>query len=419
MKDLHATLDLVFTTVREKAPGAERHRDLMTLPDEILSYIINLACEDAWEQGDWLLGRNAMDRLVVNLSLVSRRFRNAVVNTASLWACIDNRYCLGTGFNERIARSKGLPLTLFIDFPKDDGERQKILSQIMPIKDRWQHFRGYTMDSITAKELPVAEFSKVESLDLSFTGREQLDSSDSLFTKWAFPNTTLLRITNATPPPGLFPKVITCIFSYYAVEELMLGVGGFPHGGLLQMLVSMPQLKHLSVYFIGWSVSSPIALVPVTLPSVSTVTLGHKTFISPSRGSVSHLRWILESLILPNVKDLHLHLNFAEADQVLSWVRLITPASERLRQVTSLTIEGHSHLSHNVIYPLIVLFRNIRTLELKAYNIPKTLRGLEQNLELDQLRVFVPREPYTSKPVHIERGDLDMLTRYPDDVRIA
>ncbi|KAL5507688.1 hypothetical protein ACEPAH_5306 [Sanghuangporus vaninii] len=394
MKDLYARLDSVFMTVREKAPRVERHHNLVTLPDEILSYIIKLTCEDARGQGFWVLGCNAVDRLVVNLSLVSRRFRNAVIDTPSLWACIDNCYCLGSGFGERIKRSKRSPLTLFIDLGVKSGERQNILSQIIPIKDRCQRLCA-RVDANAAREVPVTEFLSTESLDLSFTGREQLEGSDSLFTKWAFPNTTLLRITNATPPPGLFPKVITCILSYYAVEELMLGVGGFPHGGrLLQMLVSMPQLKHLSVYFIGWSISSPITLVPVTILSISTVTLGHKTFISPSRGSVSHLRWILESLILPNVKDLHL-------------------------QVTSLTIEGRSHLSHNVIYPLIVLFRNIQILELKTYNIPKSLLGLEQNLELDQLRVFVPREPYTSNPVHIERGDLDMLTRYPDDVRIA
>ncbi|KAL5529859.1 hypothetical protein ACEPAF_6116 [Sanghuangporus sanghuang] len=194
MKDLHATLDSVFTTVREKAPRVERHHNLVTLPDEILSYIIKLACEDAWEQSDWLSGRKKMDKLVVNLSLVSRRFRNAVVNTASLWACIDNRYCLGTGFNERIARSKGLPLTLSIALGvNNDREWQIILSRIMSIKDRCQRLRA-RVSANAMEDIPAADFSAVESLELFFSYSRD---GCRFFKKWSFPNVTSLRIDSS------------------------------------------------------------------------------------------------------------------------------------------------------------------------------------------------------------------------------
>ncbi|KAL5487475.1 hypothetical protein ACEPAI_5583 [Sanghuangporus weigelae] len=411
MKDLHATLDSVFTMVREKAPRVERHHNLMTLPDEVLSYVIKIACEDARERSNWDSGREEMDRLVVNLSLVSRRFRNAVVNTASPWTCIDNLYCLATGFDERIERSKGLPLTLFIDFGvESDGKRQNILSRIMPIKDRCQRLLA-RVDAKAAKEVPAAEFSAI----LFFSGCSRNDWSQ-VFNMWSFPNVTSLQIDGAIPPPGLFPNVTTCTL-YYGRR---LDGGNFSYRRLLQMLASIPQLRHLTVNFRGADIPLPIDLVPVTLPSVSTITLGDNLdYLLFRVPPPPRLGWILASLILPNVKDTHLHVRFQMADKLLSWVNSITPDSERLREVTSLTIESLSHLTRDIMHTLFALFRNIRRLELEAYNIPKTLQGLEQNLELDQLRVFVPREPFTSKPVHIERGDLDMLTRYPDDVRIA
>ncbi|KAL5527961.1 hypothetical protein ACEPAG_6762 [Sanghuangporus baumii] len=395
MKDLHATLGSVFTTVREKAPRVERHHNLMTLPDEILR-------------------RKEMDRLVVNLSLVSRRFRNAIVNTASLWACIDNRYCLATGFAERIERSKGLPLTLLINFKGSDQERLNILSRIMSIKDRCQRFRA-RVDANTARRVSAAEFSAVESLELYFSSCCNRKDWRRVFKKWAFPNVTSLRIDDAIPPPGLFSNVTTCTL-IYGLESM--GTRDFSYERLLQMLASMPQLRHLSVYFRDRDIPLPIDLFPVTLASVSTITLGDDLDFSLPPVSPRPGR-ILASLILPNVKDIHFHVQSTAADYLLAWVDSISPASETLREVTSLTIIGPSDLTQNTMHTLFALFRNIRRLELEAYNIPKMLRDLEQNLELDQLRVFVPRERYTSKPVHIERGDLDMLTRYPDDVRIA
>ncbi|KAL5527970.1 hypothetical protein ACEPAG_6771 [Sanghuangporus baumii] len=415
MKDLHATLDSVFTTVREKAPRVERHHNLVTLPDEILSYIINLACEDARKWASPLLGCEEMDGLVVNLSLVSRRFRNAVVNTASLWACVDNRYCLTSGFDERIKRSKDLPLTLFIDFAaKSHEERQNILSRIMSIKDRCQRFRA-RMDANTAKEVPAVEFSVVESLELFFSSSCSRNDWSRVFRKWAFPNVTSLRIEDAIPPPGVFPNVTTCTLSYFPG---LLGVNNFSYERLLQMLASIPQLKHLTVNFEHNDIPLPIDLVPVTLPSVSTITLGDYLGFNLSQVS-PRLGRILASLILPNVKDTHLRLEFTEADQPLAWVDSNTPASERLREVTSLTIIGKYVFTRNIMYPLFALFRNIRRLELKTRGILKTLRDLEENLELNQLHTFIPRERYSTEPVHIERGDLDRLTRYPDAVRIA
>ncbi|KAL5487473.1 hypothetical protein ACEPAI_5581 [Sanghuangporus weigelae] len=383
MKDLHATLDSVFTTVREKAPRVERHHNLMTLPDEILSYIIKIACEDAYSG----------------------------MRSSSLWTCIDNRYCLATDFDERIERSKRLPLTLLINFKKSDQERLNILSRIMSIKDRCQRFRA-RVDANTANEVPAAEFSSVESLDLYFSSRCSRNDWSRVFNKWAFPNVTSLRIDGAIPPPGLFPNVITCTLSY---DPESMGAGNFSR--LLQMLVSIPQLRHLRVNFRGSDIAVPI--IPVVLPSVSTITLGDDlgflSRVSP------RLRWILATLILPDVKDIHLHVRFTTADQLLAWVRSITPASERLLEVTSLTIEdscGLGVLTHNIMYPVFALFRNIRRLELKTHNIRKTLRGLEQNLELNQLRTFIPRNQYT-EPVHIKKKDIDKLTRYPDNVRIA
>ncbi|KAL5529860.1 hypothetical protein ACEPAF_6117 [Sanghuangporus sanghuang] len=187
------------------------------------------------------------------------------------------------------------------------------------------------------------------------------------------------------------------------------------------MLASIPQLRHLSVYFQGPDIPSPIDLVPVTLASVSTITLGDNLGVSSSRLS-PRLGRILASLILPNVKDIHLHVEITAADQLRVWVDSITPALETLREVTSLTIEGDtffSQLTCDIMYALFILFRNIRRLELKTYGILKTLRDLELNLELNRLRTFIPREPDNTEPVRIERGDLDKLTRYPEDVCIA
>ncbi|KAL5527953.1 hypothetical protein ACEPAG_6754 [Sanghuangporus baumii] len=418
MRDLHATLGSVFTTVREKAPRVERHHNLMTLPDEILSYIINLVCEDARERSIWVSGRNGVERVVkTKLSLVSRRFRNVIVNTASLWAHIDNRYCLAAGFDEWIERSKGLPLTLFIDFGvESDGERQNILSRIMPIKDRCQCLRA-RVDAKDAKEVPVAEFSAAESLELFFSGCSRSDWS-RVFKKWTFPNVTSLRINEALPPPGIFPNVTTCTLFY---DPGSLGVDNFSYERLLQMLTSMPQLRHLTVKFGGDDIPLPIDLVPVTLASVSTITLGDKLGIHKSRVS-PRLGRILASLTLPNVKDIHLRIIFTMSDApLLAWAHSITPVSETLREVTSLTVEdsfGRSGLTRNTMYTLFALFRNIRRLELMTYRILRTLRDLEENLELNQLRTFIPRNQY-AKPVKIEKGDLDKLTRYPDDVRIA
>ncbi|KAL5527969.1 hypothetical protein ACEPAG_6770 [Sanghuangporus baumii] len=200
-----------------------------------------------------------------------------------------------------------------------------------------------------------------------------------------------------------------------------MGTSDFSHERLLQMLASIPHLRHLRINFPGRGISPPIDLVPVTLPFVSTITLGDELDLFSSRGW-PRLGWILASLILPNVKDIHLHVKFTTADRLLVWVDSITFASERLLEVTSLTIEGSfglSVLTRNVMYLLFALFRNIRRLELKAYGILKTLRDLEENLELNQLCVFIPHELNSTDPVHIERGDLDKLTRYPDAVRIA
>ncbi|KAL5487474.1 hypothetical protein ACEPAI_5582 [Sanghuangporus weigelae] len=419
MKDLHATLDSVFTTVREKAPRVERHHDLMTLPDEILSYIIKIACEDARERSDWVFRRKETDRLVANLSLVSRRFRNAVVNTAFLWTCIDNRYCLAASFDERIVRSKGLPLTLLINFKKSDQGRLNILSRIMSIKDRCQRLRA-VVDANTAKEVYAAEFSTVESLCLNFSSSCNRKDWRRVFKKWAFPNVTSLRIDDAVPPPGLFPNVTTCTLSY---DPGLMGTGDFSYERLLQMLASIPQLRHLRVNFRGPDIPLPIDLVPVTLPSVSTITVGDDFILDISLSRAPpRLGRILASLILPNVKEIHLHVNFSRAHKLLAYVHSINPASETFREVTSLTIEdsyGLSHLTRNIMYPLFALFRNIRRLELKTHNIPKTLRDLEENLELNRLRTFVPRKLNSTDPVHIKRKDLDKLTRYPDVVRIA
>ncbi|KAL5527968.1 hypothetical protein ACEPAG_6769 [Sanghuangporus baumii] len=423
MKDLYATLDSVFTTVREKAPRVERHHNLMTLPDEILSYIIKIAYEDARERASPLSGRKEMDRLVVNLSLVSRRFRNAVVNTASLWVHIDNRYCLAAGFNERIEQSTGLLLILNIDLRggvKTDGERHNILSRIIPIKDRCQRLRAH-VDAYTAKEVPAAEFSAVESLELSFSFPCSRNDWSRVFKKWTFPNVTSIRIEDAIPPPGVFPNVTTCTLSY---DPGSLGVDNFSYERLLQMLASIPQLKHLTVNFAGSDIPLPIDLVPVTLPSVSTINLGDEYLGFDYYLGSPRLGRILASLILPNVKDTHLHVQFATAGKLLSWVDSISPDSERLREVTSLTIESHtpfsaSYLTRDIMHALFALFRNIRRLELQAYQVLETLRDLEQNLELNQLCVFIPRKPDGTKPIHIERKDLDKLTRYPDDVHIA
>ncbi|KAL5527962.1 hypothetical protein ACEPAG_6763 [Sanghuangporus baumii] len=414
--DSHAALDSDFTSVREEAPIVERHHNLMTLPDEIFLYIISLACEDAPKGKPRDLRREEMDRLMVNLSLVSRKFRNAVINTPSLWASIDNRYCLCSGFDERIERSKGLLLILDIDLGfgvKSDGERRNILSRIITIKDRCQRLRA-VVDAKAAKEVPAAEFSAAEPLELFFFGCRRNDWS-RVFKKWAFPNVTSLLIGSAIPPPGLFPNVTTCTL-IYGLEST--GTGEFSYERLIQMLASIPQLTHLSVYFRDSDIPLPIDLVPVVLPSVSIITLGDYLGFNLSRVS-PRLGRILASLILPNVKDTHLRLQFTTADQLLTWADSISPASERLREVTSLTIIGPSDLTRNTMHTLLALFRNIRRLELKTYGILKTLRDLEENLELNQLRTFIPREPNSTEAVHIERGDLDKLTQYPDAVHIA
>ncbi|KAL5529870.1 hypothetical protein ACEPAF_6127 [Sanghuangporus sanghuang] len=403
--------------VEETVLQASRHRGRISLPDEILIHVIDMACAEAEKH----FGRKEIDDLIKNLSLVSRRFRYAVLNTLSLWTRIDNRYCLKDGFGYRIARTANKPLNLHIDLSSgvSSSQREAIIQHIAPLKDRWQHLRASFAGRIFGvdREMCRLDIPHLESAHLHLSSMHNFSSMHScheVFETWNFMVIKTLELVDAVPPAGQYRKLTT----------FRLKVNSYGYYGLLTFLSCAPNLEHPSLDLGTRSFTRSIDQVPVSLPRLSSLSLSnHDDFdggndydMSPA---TTYLRLILASMRIPNVKNLRLCLRLYGE---FYFYYLIETSTDRVRDtfhaVTGLFITLHfTIVDEDAIKRFFALLPNVQELGLDIPDVLETIRDLDSGLGLDQLRSLTlgkSVQPYDCG----EENALCNLTRSVDDLNV-
>ncbi|KAL5507699.1 hypothetical protein ACEPAH_5317 [Sanghuangporus vaninii] len=410
-------------TVEETVFQASRHRERISLPDEILihMHVIDMVCAETEKH----FGRKEIDDLIKNLSLVSRRFRYAVLNTLSLWTRIDNRYCLKDGLGYRIARTANKPLDLHIDLSSEivSSQREAITRQIVPLKDRWQHLRasfaGRHLKASKAgrifgmdREMCRLDIPHLESAHIHFSS---MHSYYEVFNIWNFMPIKTLELVAAVPPAGQYHKLTT----------FRLKVNSYSYHRLMTFLSCAPNLGHLSLDLCAWSIIRSKDQVPVSLPRLSTLSLSnHDDFDGGNdydmRPATTYLCLILASMRIPNVKDLRLCLRL---DGEFYFYYLIETLTDRVRDafhaVTGLCITLYfTIVDEDAIKRFFALFPNVQELGLDIPDVLETIRDLHSGLGLNQLRSLVLGENVQPYDCGEEKNVLCNLTRSVDDLNV-
>ena len=363
--------------------------DFMSLPTEIFEEIIRILCDDSREE----IGRQRMDLLIARLSLVSREFRQAVLNTEAFWTRVNDMYCVRTGFEERLERSKGEPLSVHIDLGRRGLLHQlmrKGLLRMLPVAHRWREFSTRISGNATrlADDYPHREFLNLQYLHLEFHPQE---GSDKLFQQWRFTNLVVLELVDAIPPPCLFSKLIVfrldTIHAYSHLEDGLLD-------RLVCFLQSTPHLKHLSLKLSYCSLPYPGTLQTACLPNLTEFVLSNydRSICGVDwemRHGTGHLCQILSSLVMPMVEDLHLYLYFVNEQRLFDWFEYAASAPRSLGAVTSLSVASEFKVESQSFERLLSPFSNVGKLELDLPEMRDTISGMVEMRKFEQLRALV------------------------------
>ena len=377
-----------------------------SVPDELLLSIFDALSTDANKS----LRRHEVNRLIRRLSLVCKRFRRAVIDTTSFWTKIDHPYCRKGGFETRLSRTKGAPLSIDMTGIEDmvPVEREEGLNRMMNLGSRWQCLRarfGHMGWEDVLEGFSGREFPGLETAHLHFS---PFGFAEAFFDEWKFPNLVSLRTHNAIPP----------LTMYRGLSELNISVNRTwlyeeqHHEKLLESLKCVPRLERLSLHLAG-NLTQTSAPVPVPLPSLVFLSISNyydPTASSQREGSALHVAHFLESLQMPKVQDLRVALVFPDESRLDSWLDAEQRIRDALLTVTETTIVTEFRLDRDFMRRLLPMFPNVRQLRLDTVRTLETLKSLNYYFWLRKLEsVQTVRWPGESK-AHFQREDLRIFS---------
>ncbi|KAL5507690.1 hypothetical protein ACEPAH_5308 [Sanghuangporus vaninii] len=378
------------------------HYGLMSLPEEIFMHIVDMACAET--ENDF--GRDEMDTLIKQLSLVSWNFRHAAENTISFWTRIDNRYCLRRGFGNRIARTRNAPLVMHIDLQAAGRNCMRIVTQISLLRDRCQQLDArLPPNAVTG--FPLIQFPNLDSVKASFPYHDE--SNRWFYDKCIFPNIRSLESTSAIP--SSHPR------AYLTTVELKAGgsyaVGVHWYERLMGFLSCAPSIRSLSLELDICAATESRDLMPVSMPFVTSISIYHRN--SFRQGMLQRLHRILASLEMPNILDCDFSLYLTNNRELET---ALDSMLEKIPEVTTLTIVAPFNLEAVHLKELIKPFARIKKLALDAPQVTDALQDLDSDLELNQLRSVVLGRRFLRRS-WAQHGEFQSLANHADALKIT
>ena len=369
VSDQSTTGDTVVTTGEVAEP---QDKPFDALPDELLLSIFDALSTDANKS----LRRHEVNRLIRRLSLVSRRFRYAVINTASFWTKIDHPYCEKGGFETRLSRTKGAPLSIDMTGIEDmvPVKREEGLSRMMKLESRWQHLRarfGHMGWDEIVEGTSGREFPGIETAHLHFS---PFGSGETFFDEWKFPNLISLRTHNAIPPLAMYRNLAELNISInraWLYEQQR-------HEMLLEALKRTPRIERLSLHLAGRLAQTSVP-IPICLPSLTHLSISNyyePRVCSRSEGNALHVVHFLESLEMPKLQDLRVALFFSDEQRLDGWLNAEQRIRDPLLSASEATIITEFRLDRDSMRQLIPMFPNVRQLRLDTVRTLETLKSL-------------------------------------------
>ncbi|KAL5529863.1 hypothetical protein ACEPAF_6120 [Sanghuangporus sanghuang] len=407
IKDIRNSLESILGNVQQTIQEMESmvvppsiHYGLMSLPEEIFMHIVDMACAETENN----FGRDEMDTLIKQLSLVSWNFRRAVVNTISFWTRIDNRYCLGRGFGNRIARTRNAPLVMHIDL-QAGRDRARIVA-ISLLKDRCQQLDARLPPNAVA-DFSLIQFPNLDSVKLSFPYHNE--SNRWFYDKCMFPNIRSLESISAIP--SSHPRANLTTVELKAGGSYAVGVHWYER--LMGFLSCAPSIRSLSLELDICAATESGDLMSVSMPCVTSISIYHRNNFK--QGMLQRLHRILASLEMPNILDCDFSLyltNNRELETALDSMR------EKIPEVTTLTIVAPFNLEAVHLKELIKPFARIRKLALDAPQVTDALQGLDSDLELNQLHSVVLGRRFLRRS-WAQHGEFQSLANHADALKIT
>ncbi len=270
----------------------KRRGRLMSLPDEILSIIIEHAVLPV-EPG----------LRALQLSHVCRRFHRATISLSKLWTCLSSTYH-GNGLARLYAeRSKhsGIDVAIHLDHP---AECARLLQDAVPFCHEWRSFWSYGSLPSDAEEhrfpmnLPLLEHLRVQS------------RNDEAYQLYSMPNLKRADFIDIIPSPSFLSTITqfsmtfnTFNFAFADSNELVR---------LFDFLRATPSIK-------GWSLGikqrifahDAMGLPVLTLKNIETFSLDilYYDMFSESEQSAYYL---INNLRMPNLVHMNLCTRFAQ-----------------------------------------------------------------------------------------------------------
>ncbi|KAL5487477.1 hypothetical protein ACEPAI_5585 [Sanghuangporus weigelae] len=402
---LESFLDNVQQTIKEMETMVvppSIHYGLMSLPEEIFMHIVDMACAETENN----FGRDEMDTLIKRLSLVSWKFQHAVGNTISFWTRIDNRYCLGRGFGNRIARTRNAPLVMHIDLQAAGRYRVRIVTQISLLQGRCQRLDARLPPDAVAG-FPLLQFTSLDSVKLFFPYHDE--SNRWFYDKCMFPNIRSLESISAIP--SSHPRANLTTVELKAGGSYAVDVHWYER--LMGFLNCAPSIRSLSVELDICAATESGELISVNMPCVTSISIYHRNNFK--QGMLQRLHRILASLEMPNVLDCDFSLyltNNRELETALDSMR------EKIPEVTTLTIVAPFNLEAVYLKELVKPFARIRKLAIDAPQVTDALQGLDSDLELNQLRSVVLGRLFLRRS-WAQHGEFHSLATHADELKIT
>ena len=400
----------------DKTLQAQRFRRLDCLPNEVLILIVDAACAEAEKS----FGRGKMDGLIVQLSLVSHNFRYATLKTIRLWTRIDNRYCLAGGFEERLARTAGMPLTIHVDLSRrrKETERKEVLRQVTTLKDRLQYLHARIEGTFlnVSKKFPQIDIPQLQYARLQFDDEY---TAKAVFKNWGFQNIETLDLVGAIPPAVHYPRLTSFRWKYGFDNVHVSLEDDYP--ALIAFLNHTPMLESLSLDLSTlkfMDATDPTDPLQANLPHLTTLFLSNHADFENYGGyvpSTEHPCFILTSLKMPQLRDFRLCLC------IYSVLHLdyLTEAAESFLAVTSLSIISPlPFVDAYYMRHILTLFPNVQKLGLDFPDVLATMLSLDRRMNLNQLRLLVLSEKERVHDRDEVAGTLHNLTTSVDDLRI-
>ncbi|KLO10179.1 hypothetical protein SCHPADRAFT_529643 [Schizopora paradoxa] len=326
-----ASASAVVTDLKAKFNVMANQRKFPTLPDEILSIIFEMIYRSL---------PSGHGKIVTELSLVSRRFRNVIVGLPVLWSKISLPYLPRKSAELLASRAKAHPLSLSLDdeysWNSKEPEDVRILgmyelavslsSRIRKLSIFISEFSTPSLDAIQ-QACSDAHFPSLSELTLNCYA-ESPRRCRTLCREWNMPSLTTLSVVNILPtlPHDVTLNIQT--LSIDANKDTNLGHDdSWRPAEIIAFLFSFSSVKdlHVSTRLFNVRIQNQQSDPRMKMESVERLTLHLPNTKSATESNILHL------IKFPSLTSFKLDLGLSDLedlDEALKHVKfLATPAS--------------------------------------------------------------------------------------------